>query len=305
MNLPQSTKPLSSKDERVLNALGIELLATSAQANVPHVVALLKGHAPAWFQDQTTGWGVLHFAVAGDGRGKSRKKEDIVKLDELGNSPGDVAISLNDRECYELIRDAGLRSEFALHVIQAKTSLTALRAEDYTAAGSTEEFLKSKLTYRKDENGQEIVLLDIDGEEVGVMMGWEKPISATVRALCPPQANTSDKGPTILNVGFGLGIIDTLFQSIEPPPSRHVIIEPHPDVLAHMRSTGWFDKPGVEIFQGKWQDFTRPDRIGELIGDQGGFDVIYTDTFSEGYSGMCEAGPLFDLLIRVRFIRIL
>ncbi|QRW22426.1 hypothetical protein RhiXN_10013 [Rhizoctonia solani] len=303
MNLPQSTKPLSSKDERVLNALGIELLAASAQANVPHVVALLKGHAPAWFQDQTTGWGVLHFAVAGDGRGKSRKKEDIVKcvellleagapwnsLDELGNSPGDVAISLNDRECYELIRDAGLRSEFALHVIQAKTSLTALRAEDYTAAGSTEEFLKSKLTYRKDENGQEIVLLDIDGEEVGVMMGWEKPImEATVRALCPPQANTSDKGPTILNVGFGLGIIDTLFQSIEPPPSRHVIIEPHPDVLAHMRSTGWFDKPGVEIFQGKWQDFTRPDRIGELIGDQGGFDVIYTDTFSEGYSDLYE-----------------
>ncbi|KAF8753656.1 ankyrin repeats protein [Rhizoctonia solani] len=296
MNLPQSTKPLSSKDERVLNALGIELLAASAQANVPHVVALLKGHAPAWFQDQTTGWGVLHFALPLVPLG--------IPVRLLRRSGSDLMIRRSGRtwklswrcgnitqrsRMLRLIRDAGLRSEFALHVIQAKTSLTALRAEDYTAAGSTEEFLKSKLTYRKDENGQEIVLLDIDGEEVGVMMGWEKPImEATVRALCPPQANTSDKGPTILNVGFGLGIIDTLFQSIEPPPSRHVIIEPHPDVLAHMRSTGWFDKPGVEIFQGKWQDFTRPDRIGELIGDQGGFDVIYTDTFSEGYSDLYE-----------------
>ena len=60
----------------------------------------------------------------------------------------------------------------------------------------------------------------------------------------------------VLNVGFGLGIvrflylfvdypliyhsslkIDTLFQSL--CPARHVIIEAHPDVLAHMRTTGW------------------------------------------------------------------
>ncbi|CCO35699.1 Arginine N-methyltransferase 2 [Rhizoctonia solani AG-1 IB] len=160
----RSTKTLSSKDERILNALGTELLSTSAQADVSRVQALLNGHAPAWFQDQTTGWGALHFAIAGD-------------VDELGNSPGDVAISLNDQECYELIRDAGLRSEFTLHAIQSKTSLTALRAEDSTPAGSTDEFLKSKLVYRTDENGQEVVVIDIGGEEVGVMMGWEKPIS--------------------------------------------------------------------------------------------------------------------------------
>ncbi|CAE7140544.1 unnamed protein product [Rhizoctonia solani] len=297
------TKSLSSKDERILSALGTELLSASAHAEIPHIQALIKGHAPAWFQDPTTGWGALHFAVAGDGRGKARKKEDVVNcvellleagsvwnaVDELGNSPGDVALSLNDVECYERIRDAGLRSEFALHAIQSKTSLTALRAEDSTAAGSTEEFLKSKLIYRTDKNGQEIVVVDIDGEEVGVMMGWEKPImEATVRALCPPQTNSEGKGPTVLNIGFGLGIIDTLFQSLTPPPSRHVIIEPHPDVLAHMRSSGWFDKPGVEVFQGKWQDFVTAEKIGELIGEQGGFDVVYTDTFSEGYSDLYE-----------------
>lgn len=31
-------------------------------------------------------------------------------VDELGNSAGEVALSLNDTESYELIRDAGLRS---------------------------------------------------------------------------------------------------------------------------------------------------------------------------------------------------
>lgn len=136
-------------------------------------------------------------------------------------------------------------------------------------------------------------------------------MEATVRALCPPRSE-SDKGPTVLNVGFGLGIvsantgapnglsltfvptcfvdifylqIDSLFQSLDPPPSRHVIIEPHPDVLAHMRSTGWYNKPGVEILEGRWQDFVTPEKVGELIGEDGGFDIIYTDTFAEGYKG--------------------
>lgn len=73
--------------------------------------------------------------------------------------------------------------------------------------------------------------------------------------------------------------IDTLIQS-HLRPTSHVIIEPHPDVLAHMRECGWYDKPGVKILEGKWQDFIESE---ELMSE--GFDVIYTDTFSEQYSG--------------------
>jgi type IV protein arginine methyltransferase len=61
----------------------------------------------------------------------------------------------------------------------------------------------------------------------------------------------------------------------------HVIIEPHPDVLSHMKSLGWYEKPGVEILEGKWQDFVDTEEL--LKG--GGFDVVYTDTFSEDYEG--------------------
>ncbi|KAG9081910.1 Arginine N-methyltransferase 2 [Ceratobasidium sp. 370] len=55
-----------------------------------------------------------------------------------------------------------------------------------------------------------------------------------------------------------------------------------------MRSTGWFSKPGVEILEGRWQDFVTPDKIGRLLGEDGGFDVIYTDTFSEDYSDLYQ-----------------
>jgi hypothetical protein len=32
-------------------------------------------------------------------------------------------------------------------------------------------------------------------------------VEATVRALCPARTEVGGKGPTILNVGFGLGIV--------------------------------------------------------------------------------------------------
>lgn len=105
-----------------------------------------------------------------------------------------------------------------------------------------------------------------------------------------PQLQT---GLNVLNVGFGLGIIDSLFQGLPNKPSRHMIIEPHPDVLKHMRETGWYEKQGVTILEGKWQDFMDDERLLSV----GGFDVIYTDTFSEDYSELRKFfGHVPDLL---------
>ena len=52
-----------------------------------------------------------------------------------------------------------------------------LQAEDATAAGSTEEFLKSKLSFEKDSNEQDVCVVNVGEEKVGVMMGWERGIS--------------------------------------------------------------------------------------------------------------------------------
>ena len=75
--------------------------------------------------------------------------------------------------------------------------------------------------------------------------------------------------------------IDSFFQELPTPPALHVIIEAHPDVREYMRSQGWYSKPNVKIIEGKWQDYVDSP---ELLG-VGGFDVIYTDTFSEEYQG--------------------
>jgi len=67
------------------------------------------------------------------------------------------------------------------------------------------------------------------------------------------------------------------------PPLQHVIIEPHRDVLRHMKGLGWYNKKGVKILEGKWQDFADD----TILLDLGGFDVIFTDTFAESYQGAC------------------
>lgn len=103
----------------------------------------------------------------------------------------------------------------------------------------------------------------------------------TVRLLCDNHRNLA-RGLKVLNIGFGLGIIDELFQSLSTPPLLHVIIEAHPDVQAYMREHGWYEKPGVQVLEGKWQDVIENPAVLEV----GGFDVIYTDTFSEDYEGL-------------------
>ena len=48
-----------------------------------------------------------------------------------------------------------------------------------------------------------------------------------------------------------------------------------------MRSKGWYKRPGVTVLEGRWQDHIESE---EILG-AGGFDVVYTDTFSEDYQG--------------------
>lgn len=96
-------------------------------------------------------------------------------------------------------------------------------------------------------------------------------------------------GLSILNVGFGLGIVDRMFQATQP--RAHVIIEAHPQVLQHMRDTGVYDWPNVTVLEGRWQDYAEGDGLTKLLeAAQGGFDAIFVDTFAEGYEG--ESGPL-------------
>lgn len=94
-------------------------------------------------------------------------------------------MSLNNESCYNIVRDAGIRAELLLaalsdHEASADANALILRSEDTTAAGSLSAFLASHLRYSVDEHGQAICSVEAGGEEVGVMMGWERDISELI-----------------------------------------------------------------------------------------------------------------------------
>lgn len=129
-----------------------------------------------------------------------------------------------------------------------------------------------------------------------------------------PDAQEGGSGISVLNVGYGLGIVrdpsspspasltpsqvDRIFQSTlpnRPKPIHHTIIEAHPQVLEHMRNQGVDKWPGVRILEGRWQDWLLdPEKIGEVLEgtpDSAGFDAIFVDTFAEGYEGLSYPPP--------------
>ncbi|AEO53872.1 hypothetical protein MYCTH_2295764 [Thermothelomyces thermophilus ATCC 42464] len=147
---------------------------------------------------------------------------------------------------------------------------------DTEAEVTSEAYLRSKLTY---SDGK---LVDDNGN--GVMMAWETDIMRrSVEALLP----NKEPGKRILNIGFGMGIIDTMFA--ETKPSKHHIIEAHPGVLEHISRPGskfgaaWEESgpaPGAfKVYKGKWQEVCQ-----QLLAEGQVYDSVYFDTFGEDYS---------------------
>lgn len=111
-----------------------------------------------------------------------------------------------------------------------------------------------------------------------VMMGWERPIMKRVSEIL-----TQTKGD-VLNIGFGMGIVDTYIS--ERNPKSHTIIECHPDVINHIKETGWETR--ANMIYSRWQ---------EQIGKMDTFDYIYLDTWSDTITG--EINDLLQNHLRV------
>ncbi|KAG7908222.1 hypothetical protein KL907_001712 [Ogataea polymorpha] len=152
------------------------------------------------------------------------------------------------------------------------------KEKEHDPAGDSDTFLKTKLKYTDDA-----LLTD---RKDGVMMQWEeKLMSAGCESLFKSVEDPNNV--VVLNIGFGMGIIDSMIQ--KKKPAKHYICEAHPDVLDKMKRDGWMDKNNVVVLKGRWQDTLPP-----LLNEGVFFDGIYFDTFSEQYSDMLE---LYDLLV--------
>lgn len=238
-------------------------------------------------------------------------------LDANNETPGCLAWRLGQKELYNMCVNAGVRAEMLLGLMGGYEPLAGedsededadeLDAENETIPTSTaeaengtnghehdlavgpaeealeekrdvnsEDYLKSDLTFT------ESALLDSDAN--GVMMAWETDIMRrTVDLLLPD----SQPGKRILNIGFGMGIIDRMFRVTKP--ASHHIIEAHPAVISKLQEEGsefgkdWEESVSAEgrykVHAGKWQDICpKLLEAGEV------FDVIYFDTFGEDYS---------------------
>lgn len=123
-------------------------------------------------------------------------------------------------------------------------------------------------------NAANTLLLDDDGD--GVMMQWEKPL---MHAHASILTHNGTKRKRVLNIGFGLGIVDTALQSHEP--SLHVIIEAHHTVYDKMINDGWGRKENVRICFGRWQT-----ELPKLIEEGVMFDGIFYDTYGEHFTDL-------------------
>ena len=215
------------------------------------------------------------------------------QLDENDETPGCVANRLGFQELYELMVDAGVRAELLLNRLEGYEKLDDL--EEDGASGSTNDRMNGTSQSCDEPPQSNIVVpletdsnsahylssaLSIGAERIldedsnGVMMSWESEImsqSANALLVAPDMK--------VMNIGFGMGIIDDQFQLHHNRPSSHHIVEAHPTVLADMKAKGWHEKPGVVVHEGRWQDI-----LPKLVFEGQTFDAIYFDTYAESYS---------------------
>ncbi|KAJ3076870.1 hypothetical protein HDU98_011731 [Podochytrium sp. JEL0797] len=254
------------------------ILEAAATANLSNLQEILTSDPDAiHIRDPTTNASPLHFAA------QTGSLECIELLLTAGHPWNEVtfdhktaaewAVEKGHQDVWDRLLNEGIRVEMLLAIL-GKPELDEETEQKLLPVDAT-DYLNKKLTYSED--GQK--LLDADGN--GVMMGWEAPLMLKHAKVIAPVP-----GKNVLNVGFGLGIIDTYLQDCKP--ASHTIIEAHPDVYAFMLEKGWDKKPGVKILFGRWQD---------VIDQLEVYDGIFFDTFGEDYDALKEFHELLPNIL--------
>jgi protein arginine N-methyltransferase 2 len=296
--------------------LARRIISAAERHDVPALNILLKdGSANVQDPTATVAASPLHAAIAscgkaGEGNEASDNAVQTVEtllqngaiwndLNKEDETPGCIALRLGQKKIYDMMVEAGVRAELLFAKMEAlglggnddeeedeeisseqpaaKKQKVSSEDSNPTQEGPSEQilddvsldnkaYLKSQLRYKPG------ILLD--ESDNAVMMDWETQIMQRHAETLIPKP-----GLRTMNVGHGMGIVDTAFLSHNP--SEHHIIEAHPQVHQRLREQGWYDKPNVTIHEGRWQDV-----LPKLV-DQGVvLDAIYYDTFAEDYAAL-------------------
>eukprot|EP01147_Barroeca_monosierra_P009872 gene9872-2062_t len=237
------------------SALDCALLDAAELGNIDAVREHLRNGACAAFQRNTDGRSPL---IASAANGHANVVGVLLEhgapwnaLDRRGQCAGQYAFRNGHSEIANQILNSGVTAELLFAALEKES-----RLRPALSATSNEQYISRPVEYKEGDL--------IDHDQRGVMMMWEKPImEAHAELLC------REKGD-VLNIGFGLGLIDTAIQ--EYHPRIHTIIEAHPDVYRKMLEDGWDKNPGVKIIHARWQD---------VVNSLPQFDAIFFDTFDD------------------------
>ena len=212
------------------------------------------------------------------------------QLDKNNETPGCVAHRLGLFGLYQIMVDAGVRAELLLSRLEEYEELDGEDDSEEEGAGAhptranTQPLQEDRPLPSTDQEAASNSYLSsalalstnklLDEQQNGVMMAWESGIM-----LQSANALLIQPGLKVLNIGYGMGIIDTHIQNNPNKPASHHIVEAHPDVLREMQTNGWLEKPNVVVHGGKWQQI-----LPQLAAEGETFDAIYFDTFAESYS---------------------
>ena len=213
-------------------------------------------------------------------------------LDRFGKCAGNYASELGHQDLCDLLVEHAVRCEFLLGRVSKRESSSADKLKDRHTKeecnstylnNETGGYLQTNVEYSEDGSK----LLDSAGD--GVMMEWEEPLMRAHAQII----TGSKKNKRVLNIGFGLGIIDGILQN-DFEPTLHVIIEAHPGVYNRMKGDGWLEKKNVRVMYGRWQD-----ELPKLVQEGLQFDGIFFDTYGEHWSDMEEFhGIMVNLLAK-------
>lgn len=260
-------RALALEDSQIVGHLASELFDACKKGQFVDVNDLISRGADLRYQEEEYGRSPLMVAAA---EGCTQAVRALLMngapwnaQDKNEQSAGDYARDAEHTDVFSMLLEWACLSEDVLREANAHEKL----------AKENLDYLQQKLEFSDDK------LLDANGE--AVMMEWEKPIMiAHANVVC-------QNGGDILNVGFGMGLVDAAIQ--EYCPASHTIIEAHPDVHARMLALGWHKRPGVRVLFGRWED------VAPQLGTYNG---IFFDTYAEHYDHMRAFHALLPKILK-------
>lgn len=246
---------------------GEQLCEAAKSGDLDKVKALIDSGADVTYFDSQGLTPLMHAAKHGHA--------DVVKnlleagapwnaLSPSNLSAGDLAMEAAHQDAFDILLNAGIQAELVLGTIARRENKNGNFDESY---------LEDRVTFSEDK------LMDSDSK--AVMMAWEKPLmEAHAKAVC-------SGGGHILNIGFGMGLVDTAIQQYAPV--THTIVEAHPEVYKRMLRNGWGDKDNVKIIFGRWQD---------VLSQLESYDGIFFDTYGEYYEDLREFHQHLPVLLK-------